>query len=429
MGIFRNTSYSLLGKLAGVFFLVLLDAVIARTLEIEAYAEWVYFFSILSMLFYVGWLGLNMSTKVKVSQSEETEEKEQFLFSGFLLRLVGSLGVSILLVCLMVQICTLLGYPDKYPHLRTLFIWSGFLIFFNSSTEYYKEVLMGLSRFQHLFFITVLEYGGYFLFVATVLFFFPTTYGVAIGYVCTGLAVFIAGLLLLSSKDRSPRLRIVSGVRYWPTFVELIKSAVPFFWVGIGVVVLIEIDIFMIGMLSTKEEVAIYNIAKSFNAKAAHVNYSIAVGAMTAFAYIVPSAAAEAKRTFDKVSRINLLVTALISICMLFLAPFFIEIMYGSAYLGAQSTVRVLVPYYILYSLSTFYSTFLDFRGKAGIRSWGYVSIIILDIVFNYWLIPEYGAKGAALATSVSLVPYTVLVMVVTVMEWKNIKRKGIDNG
>ena len=423
MVFFRNTSYSLLGKLVGVIFLVLLDALIARLLEIEAYAEWVYFYSILSILFYVGWLGINMSTKVRVSQSKEADEKALFLACGWLLRLGGSLLISMLLAFLMAHICTLLGYPDKYPHLQSLFLCGSLLIFFNSFTEYYKEALMGLSCFRHLFFITVLEYGGYFLFAALALSVCPSVYGVAAGYACAGLVVFLAGFLLIGHR--------VSSLRHFPTArcrqvaEELAKSAIPFFFVGIGVVVLIEIDVFMIGMLSTKEEVAIYNIAKSLNAKAAHVNYSIAVGAMTAFACVSPAAAGEAKKLFDRVSRTNLLATAAISVCMIVLAPVFIDFLYGSSYLGAQNAVRMLVPYYILYSLSMFYSTFLDFRGKAKVRSWGYVSIIVLDIAINYLLIPKYGAMGAALATCISLVPYTLLVIAVTKMEWKRITRKG----
>lgn len=43
-----------------------------------------------------------------------------------------------------------------------------------------------------------------------------------------------------------------------------------------------------------------------------------------------------------------------------------------------------------------------------------YLVTLFLNLVLNYFLIPPMGANGAAIATAVSLVPYTILVMIQT---------------
>lgn len=421
---FQNTTLSLMGKAIGMISFVLLDIVIARRLDVDGYAEWVYFFSVLTMLFFVGWLGINISAKVAVSHCTTVMDKECCLTGATILRIAASSVISIVLMLVLLALSGRLGYPDKYPDLRSLIMYSGFLIFFNSFTEFYKEIMMGLEKFGVLFLITVLEYGGYLIFACLLLYRNTAVTCVAKAYCISGLIIFMIGLIFLRREYGLFKKSLFQSGKIQTFFGEVAKYAVPLCLVGVGVAILIEIDTFMLGMLSSKSEVAMYNIAKGFNSKAAHINYSVVVGAMTSFAVIDRSCYSEKRAQFKKVSVINGAVTVFVALAMFSLVPAMIRVLYGGKYIAAGAVTRLLIPYYMLYSVSTFYSTFLDFRGKAKVRSLFYAGIIVLDVIFNYILIPRAGANGAALATSLSLLPYTIAIVIVSAREWKKI-RKG----
>lgn len=414
-----------MGKAIGMLSLVLLDIVIARRLNIDGYAEWVYYFSVLTMLFFVGWLGINASAKVAVSHCKTRIDSEYCLTGAMILRMIASSVISIVLMLLLLVLSGRLGYPHKYPDLKSLILYSGFLIFFNSFTEFYKEILMGLEKFGILFMITVLEYVGYFVFACLLLYRNASVICVAKAYCISGFIVFTVGFVFLRRKYDLFKKSLFQSGRIQNFLSEVAKYAIPLFLIGVGVVILIEIDTFMLGMLSNKREMAMYNIAKNFNSKATHINYSIVVGAMTSFALIDRNSYSEKRTQFKKVCAINGIVTAFVALTMTFLVPIMIRLLYGEKYVAAGAVTRMLIPYYVLYSVSTFYSTFLDFRGMAKVRSQIYIGIIALDIILNYLLIPRLGANGAALATSISLLPYTVTVMIVSEREWKKIKKEG----
>lgn len=420
--LFKNTVYSLLGKAIGMAFLVLLDILLARKLNVDQYAEWVYFFSIVSMLFFIGWIGINMSAKIIVSRCMEESSINACIKGGFLLRIISGMICSLILMIIMVFLSEKLGYPLKYPNLKNMFWLSGFLIFFNATTEFFKEIFIGVTNFKAVFGITVMEYFGYFVYSFLFLLFSGNVYSVVIGYIASGMTVFALGTIFLvkdyhitCKQDREIVFQYIK---------RIVRYSIPMMLAGIGVIILIEIDTVMLGILSSKTEIAAYNIAKNINSKATHINYSLCVGTMTTFAVVSKNEIKSKREDFRKIERVNILIITGIVVAIYLLTPAYINFFYGIKYNKASSVARVLIFYYILYALSNFYSTFLDFRGKAQIRSISYVVTIVLDIGLNYILIPRCGAYGAAIATSLSLIPYTLIVIIFTIKEWNMMQKQ-----
>ena len=171
----------------------------------------------------------------------------------------------------------------------------------------------------------------------------------------------------------------------------------------------------MLGILSTKLQVANYGIAKNLCTKAAHVNYALTVGSMTSFSVLTVANIKEKSSKLMKAGGLNALISVVIAGAFLLLGTFMITILYGAEYSEAGEILKYLVPYYVMYGISSFFATFLDFQGKAKTRSICYCTVVMLNFILNLLLIPKFGAIGAAVATSLSLVPYTVLVIVATV--------------
>ena len=115
---------------------------------------------------------------------------------------------------------------------------------------------------------------------------------------------------------------------------------------------------------------------------------------------------------FKKVSLVNIVITVIAMLAMIFILPHILLLLYGAEYKEVIPVLKMLTFYYGLYGISTFYATFLDFQNKAKVRSIYYGSIIVINFVLNFLLIPKYGAKGATIATIVSLIPYTIWVCI-----------------
>jgi len=406
----NNTIWSLSGKIAAMLFTVLLDIIIARFLTVGEYAEWVYFFSILTMLFYIGWLGINASAKVYVSKTAGVTDRANCIGASLILRTGVSIAVGILIIIIMPLLSVHLGYPDKYPELKTLLQMSAFLVILNSFTEFFKEICIGLEKYKNLFLISVCEYGGYLLFSILTLCISHNVRSVAFGYMISGTGILFLGMGILQ-RDAGFRYSHMDTA-YKEYIKPVLKYALPIAVIGLGSLVLIEMDTFMLGLFSTKAEVAAYSIVKNLCSKATHVNYALTVGTVTSLSVITAENFEEKKREFHKVYRVNLWITIIVSAALMLIGPAAILFLYGTKYAEAGIIIRLLVPYYAMQGISNFCSAFLDFRGKARLRSICYVSIIIINLLLNYLWIPLYGAKGAALATDLSLIPYTVFVII-----------------
>ena len=133
----QNTLWSFMGKLVAMLFQVLLDITATRLLSVENYAEWVFFFSILTILFYVGRMGINTSAKVYVSKCIEIRERDNCIRASLKLRMAVSIIVAVFIIIIMPGVAGNLGYPDKYPELKALLGMAAVLVFFNSFTEYF----------------------------------------------------------------------------------------------------------------------------------------------------------------------------------------------------------------------------------------------------------------------------------------------------
>lgn len=414
---FKNVSYTLVGKIAAMLFFTLLDISAARFLSVDSYAEWVYFFAVLTMLFYVGWFGINNSAKVFVSKCGDDTKRINCMAASLTLRLGVSLLIAFLITVFFPQAASMLGYPDKYPNLKWLFGISGVLVFLNSFIELFKGLMIGTNEFKKLATLTVTEYVGYFLFSSIGLFLYRKVEAIAFGYFASGILVVIMGCTMIYRQNKGS-LSLLDRT-FTDQIFPILKYAIPIALISFGGLILVEMDTFMLGLLSTKENVAVYNIAKNLCSKATHVNYALTVGVMTSFSVITAKNIAEKKQEFKKATFSNLAVALFVSVCFLIFADLAIGILYGSEYARSGGLLRLLVVYYALYAISNFFSSFLDFRGKAGSRSLWYISVVVINLVLNYLWIPQYGAVGAAIATDLSLVPYTVYVIVKTSMEWK----------
>ena len=160
--LFKNSTWSLAAKLSATVLFFAADIVIARKLGSARYAEWAFFYSILNMIYYLFWFGVNGSSKVFVSKAiTEREQKELNMQAGIMVRTIVTSALVLLGVCLLLPSQHIPAYVDlteKYPSLPSLLWMSLGIAGLNSFVEFFKENEVGVQDYRGLFILTTLEY-------------------------------------------------------------------------------------------------------------------------------------------------------------------------------------------------------------------------------------------------------------------------------
>ncbi|MDE7414898.1 MAG: oligosaccharide flippase family protein [Lachnospiraceae bacterium] len=402
-GMISNIMWSFLAKLFAMLFYFIADVFYARFLGIDAYAEWVFFFSVANMAFCIGWFGINISSKVHIAKSDERE-------NCFGAAIGVRLGISSILFIVMIGtapfIAGKIGYPQPYSNLGILMYIMGGMVFLNSFTEFFKQFYIGIQELRELCIITFIEYFSYCLFSIAFLLINSNPTSIAFGYCAAGMVILICNGLIISRKYDTGLM--LEGIRNLPQQKKILKYAVPLVLTSLGGLVLMEMDTFMLGLFCSKEQVSVYSIAKQLVSRATNVNMAIWTGTVSSLAMITKQNFQEGKNKFKKVSRLNNATALFICLCFALFGETAIQYVYGVKYTAAGKILYLLIPYYFLYCVSSLYANFLDFMGHAKTRALWFISVILINFSFNYLLIPRSGVAGAAIATLISVIPYTL---------------------
>lgn len=415
--VYRNTVYNITAKCVAMVLYMLADIGIARIASVKEYGEWSYFYSLISMIFWIAWFGINASTRVYVAKSsEESQVQNRYLKAAFVLRI----AVSVIIVLAYYFIVFLLKQKivsmETYPHLYLMLLLGGGLVFTSTFSDFFKEINIGLSKFKPILVIACLEYGGYLIYGVGILWIIKKIcladyyiVGIVAGYIISLLIVILYGIGTIKEK-----IKCSSGVSFRYLW-EIFRYAIPILIMSFGALIILELDTVMIGSIYEGEQVAIYSIAKKICSKASHANLAVCTATMTEFAVLNKENIKEKKKMFRRLMWINGGITfGLVGIFVL-LTPFLITTFYGEAYKEAYQVLLWLLPYFVMAGFSFFMSNLMDYQEKAKIRSAFYLIMLILDIILNAIWIPKYGGRGAALATSVSIIPYFLFLILGTV--------------
>lgn len=401
--LFSNIMWSFTAKVSAMIFYFAADIFYARFLGITAYAEWVFFYSIAHMAFYIGWFGINTSLKIHITNSIE---KETCLGAAIGVRVIVSIIMFLTINLAAPGISYKIGYPQPYPDLKILMYLMSGMVFWNSLTEFFKELYIGIQEYKNLCVITFIEYFLYCLFSISFLLINNSPRSIALGYCAAGIVIFTCNIIIASRKYNV--FLIWKGVKNLHMQKKIITYAFPLVLTSLGDLVLMEMDIFMVGLFCQEKQVSAYSIAKHLTSNAMNVNMSIWTGTTSSLAMITKENFNKKKVEFKKINRLNIVTSLIICTCLAMFGKIAIQYVYGIEYIAASQILILLIPYYFLYCMASLYANFLDFMGHAKTRALWFISVISINLYFNYLLIPKYGAAGAAAATIISIVPYTI---------------------
>lgn len=119
----------------------------------------------------------------------------------------------------------------------------------------------------------------------------------------------------------------------------------------------------------------------------------------------------EARNYLRKAGQLTSL-AGLIVLGIIPLAPFLVQLIYGQEYLAAVGPTRILSLGFTMFILASPYSAYLIYSVNRT-KVFALINLIqlILIIGLNFYLIPRFGASGAAMASAVTLVLVNLLII------------------
>lgn len=191
---------------------------------------------------------------------------------------------------------------------------------------------------------------------------------------------------------------------------NLLKISYHFIISGMMIAIYNSTDKFMLKQMLNESEVAFYTTAVTISSLSAFLLNAIIVSVnppiMEAYKKDKKLFEKRCKQLYATVFYISVVVSILISI----FASIIIEVLYGSNYLLAVGPLRVLTWYTAFSYLGVARDSWIVCEQKQKYLKHIYILCAICNVIVNYYLIPNFGAAGAAIASLITQIGTIVIV-------------------
>ncbi|MEL6821934.1 MAG: flippase [Calditrichota bacterium] len=193
----------------------------------------------------------------------------------------------------------------------------------------------------------------------------------------------------------SPKLNIAKSK-------ALLQEAMPFALVALFGVVTTRIDVVMLHFYHDDAAAGIYNVARRMMESAIFVPENFYGALLPAMSVLYISQRDKFATTFQR-SLLYMIVLAIpLSLLLVVLAPFIVDLLFEPEFAAATVPFQWLSVVLGLFFVKYVFIAALNSSGNQGWMSLLAGSGMVLNILFNWLLIPEYSIEGAGIATFLS---------------------------
>lgn len=191
---------------------------------------------------------------------------------------------------------------------------------------------------------------------------------------------------------------------------RIVFGALPLFFMALFSSIYFRVDSIMIRHLLGFEALGFYSAAYKLLDIATVLTAIFSAASFPILISLLKSGAAEL-RAFLSQNALYLCIVGVFVACELFLyAPYILDLLYGPRFAVSSSLIlRYLAPSLICIFLNSIAVQYLVAAHREGFVLKVFISLTVLNILLNFWLIPRYGIAGAAVSTFVCEVANTGL--------------------
>ena len=388
---FHNTSWMFFDKVFKMILGFFVIIYLTRYLGPDRFGLLAYSQSIVSIFMAISTLGLANGGVLLKELVGNSKKKDLLLGTVFYL----TMAASLLMISIVFGVLVFL--PDDQSNILILII--SFSIFFQNIS------IIIIDYFQ----LKVLS--KYVTYCSSIGFIFSSILKVSLIYFELEL-IFFAYALLFDSIILSIGLVYfykrqglsISKWKFDPVIAKkFLKAAVPLTLITISAFVYTRIDQIMIKHMLDNEAVGNYAAAITVS----ELFYFIpAIILSSVFPKIVEVRSSNKDRYMDLLEnmyRLVLWIALPIAAGMYFFSDLIVSILFGSQYTQASEILAILSWSIVFSSVSAVFIKILYIEGFEKKYLYKYLFGVIINTVLNYFLIKEYGVRGAAMATLITL--------------------------
>lgn len=388
----RSTAFDIITTfITRVFFLggsFIVSIILARLLGPEAKGQVTALFIIPILVINLADLGVRQASAYYIGQKKYTVQ--EVLSSALLLW-----GIASSLSMIVVFAYYLLPGTSNYSVL--MMIIGAAYVPLKVFVAYMNGIFQGQQMISVMNRKVVIDFSVHIVLVVLLVWIFNLgAVGAAAAKVLTVFAVIFYSIRVVS-KQADFKMRYIKGVPQ-----DLFKTGIVF---AIAVFVLelnYKVDIVFLENMVPASELGIYSVGVTLAELVWQLPQAIAVVLFTRSANSLSNE--EASNRSAKLLRITWIPLVIGSVVFWFLAPLFVQIVYGAPYADASGVIRILLPGIVLMVLFQILNADLSGRGNPLFALRIYLVTLVVNIVLNYTLIPIYGMYGAAIGTTTSYI-------------------------
>lgn len=394
----KNTVWLFVGELGSRLLKMLLFIYAARRLGVFQWGVFSYVIAIIGVIITFSDIGIN--TIITREVAKKSGKEEQYIATGFLLKIVLSLlGVGVLFVILAFTKKTNVLYP-LLPLAAIMFFLDSMQEFaFAINRAFEKMEIEALSKIVSNILMVVV---GLALLIVR-----PTALSLAYGYIA---ADSIATLIIFWGIRKTvyhAGKQFVSTL-VWPLFIE----AWPIATISVFGIVLANIDTILLGLFKHTEAVGLYAAAQKPIQLFALIPSLISTALLPIFSRQAFEQDKRLKETVGYTIAIVIAIALPITIGGIILGSSLITLLFGTAYSAAGMAFKIMILTIAISTPGVIISNalFADGKQKKVLQAIavGAVSNIALCLI----LIPTHGLVGAAVATTLAQIIYNIFLVI-----------------
>lgn len=193
----------------------------------------------------------------------------------------------------------------------------------------------------------------------------------------------------------------------------LVRFGYPFIFAGLAYWALSSVDRWMLATYTSNTETGLYSVGAKFASIVVFLNTAIS----QAWSPFMIKLYVEDKKYKEKIAyiySIYLVCISCVGIVLCLFAKDILVMLTPEAYWPAATTLSILSMGAVIYGTTQFSVIGISLEKRTTWLSYVSAGVLVINILFNFMLIPSYGADGAALAMAISYLCMTVFYFVCT---------------
>jgi len=403
----EGTGLVLAGTIIGILLNLINTIIVVRYISVTEFGVLSLAMAVVSILGSVSLLGFQESVPRYISYFRGSNDNARLMGTikaSIILSLTTGLTLSIIVFFLSCFLAHLFGKPALIFPIKVLV----FIIPTNAFTAILVSIFRGFEDVKpKIYFQNIINHVIKLLMLGLAIILGLSFLGILFAYLTAAIGV---GILIGVYSFRKIPTFIPKTTKPVPMIKGLLFFSLPLLAVIISSLIMNWTDTLMLGYFKTSDVVGLYNVALPLAMFISIILSALAFIYTPIISYLYSKdLIKEIGKVYASATKWIFIITFPLFLILLLFPHLILQILFGSQYVKAHMTLQILALGYFAHTLFGPNILTLLVMGKTKLIMANTLIGAIINIVFNFILIPKLGLEGAAIASTSSLFTVNIL--------------------